>query len=219
MSTTITADFVVRNKQEPDEQLLSEAKSGDQQAFAELCLRYRGMLMRRILKIVRHREDAEDVLQETFLSVYQHMDSFRGACKFSTWMAKIGINRSLMFLRKRRSALETSAEVIMDNGQILETREFRDPGPDPEESFIADQMVNVLRSAMRRLPPHARRLMDLYYRKEIRLKDAAAILGITEASAKSRMLRGRNRLCRSLAGLTTAEGRSSRLAHSTRVKR
>ena len=90
------------SSRKPDDQLLSEAKSGDQQAFAELCLRYRGMLMNRIYRIVRHPEDTEDVLQETFLKAYLHLQSFQGACSFSTWLVAIGTNTSLMLLRKRK---------------------------------------------------------------------------------------------------------------------
>lgn len=74
MSINIPSDFALRLGQESDDQLVSEAKSGDQRAFAELCLRYRGMLMSKINRIVRQWEDAEDVLQETLLSVYQHLD-------------------------------------------------------------------------------------------------------------------------------------------------
>ena len=65
MSTSIFKDFGVQHPQPSDHQLLCEAKSGDQQAFAQLCLRYRGLLMNRIYRIVRHPEDTEDVLQET----------------------------------------------------------------------------------------------------------------------------------------------------------
>src|ERR1700756_1743941 len=86
-----------------DNQLLSEAKSGDQHAFAELCLRYRGMLMNRIYRIVRHTEDTEDVLQETLLKAFQHLQTFRGTCSFSTWLVAIGTNVSLMLLRKGKT--------------------------------------------------------------------------------------------------------------------
>ena len=83
MSTSILEHFGVQHPQPSDDQLVSEAKSGDQQAFSVLCLRYRGMLMNRIYRIVGHQEDAEDVLQETYLRAYQHLQTFRGACSFS----------------------------------------------------------------------------------------------------------------------------------------
>jgi RNA polymerase sigma-70 factor (ECF subfamily) len=157
------------------------------------------MLNQRIFRIVRNREDAEDVLQETLLSAYRHLDTFRGTCRVSTWMMKIGINTSLMILRKRRSMPEVISEQVSEDGQRFESPEFRDPGLNPEQRYIADQTIDTLRSIMRRLPVRIRTVMDLYCVKERRLKDAAAILGITEATAKSRVLRGRNRLRRSLS--------------------
>jgi RNA polymerase sigma-70 factor (ECF subfamily) len=189
---------VVQHERESDDELLSDAKSGDQRAFDELCMRYRGMLKQRIFTIVRNREDAEDVLQETLLSAYRHLDTFRGTCRVSTWMMKIGINTALMLLRKRRSLPEMTSEHVSDDGQRFDSPDFRDRGLNPEQSYIADQTLRKLRSAMQRLPAHSRSLMDLYYRKERRLKDAAATVGISESTAKSRLLRARGMLRRSL---------------------
>ena len=199
MSTQIFEHSVAQNSRRSDDQLLSRARSGDQVAFGELCLRYTGMLKQRIFRIVRNREDTEDVLQETLLSAYRHLDTFRGTCRVSTWMMKIGINTSLMVLRKRRSTAEVISEQVSDDGQRFESPEFRDPGLNPEQRYIADQTIARLRSTMRRLPARMRTVMDLYCVKEVRLKDAAAILGITEAAAKSRVLQGRKRLRRSLS--------------------
>jgi RNA polymerase sigma-70 factor (ECF subfamily) len=91
MSTNTPADVTLQHPQLSDDLLLSQAKSGDQQAFGELCLRYNGILKRKIFSIVRHYEDTEDVLQDTFLSAYKHLHAFRETCKFSTWLIQIGI--------------------------------------------------------------------------------------------------------------------------------
>jgi RNA polymerase sigma-70 factor (ECF subfamily) len=211
MSTQIFEHVVAQHSRVSDEQLLSRARSGDQAAFGELCLRYSRMLKQRIFRIVRNREDAEDVLQETLLSAYRHLDTFRGTCRVSTWMTKIGINRSLMILRKRQSMPEVISEEVFEDGQRFESPEFRDPGFNPEQRYIADETNDKLRSIMQRLPAHVRAVMDLYCVQELRLKDAATILGITEATAKSRVLRGRKRLRRSLS--------TRRIADHTTVKR
>jgi RNA polymerase sigma-70 factor (ECF subfamily) len=138
----------VQHEQESDDELLSDAKSGNQRAFDELCVRYGGMLKQRIFNIVRNREDAEDVLQETLLSAYRHLDTFRGTCRVSTWMMKIGINTALMLLRKRRSVPETISEQVSNDGQRFDSPDFRDQGLDPEQSYIADQRLRKLHSAM-----------------------------------------------------------------------
>lgn len=198
MKSTSLKHFVPQYPQFSDDQLLFQAKSGDQQAFSELCRRYKGLLKQRIFRIVRHREDSEDVLQETFLSAYLHLNSFRGTCRFSTWVTKIGINASIMLLRKRRKSLNTTSELVTDDGWRFETWEFRDPQPDPEQCYIANQTLLALRNAIQRLPPRFRGVMDLHYGKEHRLKDTAETLGITETAAKARALRGRRMLRRSL---------------------
>jgi RNA polymerase sigma-70 factor, ECF subfamily len=198
MSTQMLEHSVAQDSKVSDEDLLSRARSGEQGAFGELCMRYAGMLKQRIFRIVRNREDAEDVLQETLLNAYRHLDTFRGTCKISTWMMKIGINTSLMALRKRRSMPEIVLGQLSDDGKRFESPDLRDPRLDPEQRYIAVQMLNRLRSIMRRLPPPTRTAMDLYCVKELRLKQAAAMIGITEAAAKSRIMRARNRLSRSL---------------------
>jgi RNA polymerase sigma-70 factor (ECF subfamily) len=198
MSTSILQHFGVQDSRPTDDQLLLEARSGDQCAFAELCLRYRDILMKRIYRIVRHREDAEDVLQETLLSAYQHLDSFRGACKFSTWMTTIGINQSLMLLRKRKTSSESNSYVGADEGQSPITSEVRDPRPSPEQHYFVSSTLQGVNQAIDNLPPQFRGVMTLFYIRDLGLRDAAKILGITEGAAKSRLLRARNLLCRSL---------------------
>ena len=200
MSTNIFADFRAQYPQPSDDQLLSEARSGDGRAFAELCRRYTGLLKQRIFRVVRHREDMEDVLQETFLSAYRHLHSFQGKCSFATWMTRIGINTSLMLLRKRKTVLKHASDIVTDDGQRIETPEFRDPSPDPEQRYMMNQARQTIKSAIRKLPPRLGSMVDLYYTQECRLKEAAKTLGITEAAAKSTVLRARNFLRRSLTG-------------------
>ena len=197
MSTSILKQFAGQQPQLPDDQLLSEARSGDQQAFAELCLRYRGMVMHRIFSIVRHQEDAEDVLQETLLKAYLNLSAFRGACSFSTWLMAIGTNMSLMLLRRRKGLREYSGDVVMENGEML-VMEFRDPSPNPEQHCMMSQTSQQLKLAVRRLTPQVRNLLEIYYKNDLHLKDAAQILGIPETTAKSRIWRARRMLRRSL---------------------
>jgi RNA polymerase sigma factor (sigma-70 family) len=197
MSTSILGQFGVQHPQPSDNQLLSEAKSGDQQAFTELWLRYRGLLMNRIYRIVRHPEDTEDVLQETFLKAYQHLQSFRGACSFSTWLVAIGTNMSLMLLRKRKTLHTNTCDLVAEDGETL-VIEWRDPAPDPEQSYMMYQTSQKVNDAIRRLSPQLRNLIEKYYKSELRLKDAAKIVGVSEGTTKSRILRARRMLRRSL---------------------
>ena len=85
-----------------DDDLINAAQRGDENAFMELCRRHSAVTKKKIFSIVRNREDAEDVLQDTLLRAYTHLASFRRSCRFSTWLTTIGVNAALMTLRKRR---------------------------------------------------------------------------------------------------------------------
>lgn len=182
----------------PEDELLREAKSGGQQAFAELCRRHAPIAKRRILSIVRHQEDAEDVLQETLLRAYTHLDGFNGRCKFSTWIVSIGVNSALMLLRKRKARAKTHAEMCNDDLVTFAALEFADSSPNPEQVLAKRQSRLLLKREMQRLRPSFRIAIEAYYGSEGSLEETAGALGISEAAAKARLFRGRLKLRSSL---------------------
>jgi len=93
--------------------VVAQARTGDAKAFNELLQRYERKIFRLALHITQNREDAEDVLQETFLKAYQHLDQFQGQSKFYTWIVRIAVNQALMKLRKRKSDRSVSLDLIM----------------------------------------------------------------------------------------------------------
>ena len=159
MSSNSLADFRWQHSQPSDDQLLADAKCGNGRAFAELCQRYSAILRHRIFRIVRHWEDAEDVLQETFLSAFQHLDTFRGNCRFSTWLTRIGINASVMLLRKRKAMLKTASERYTDDALSSQMYDVPDYRPDPEEQCMWDETRLRLRAATQGLPPRLRSII------------------------------------------------------------
>ena len=179
-------------------ELVSAAKNGDQPAFVELCRRYGPSLKRKIRRIVRNREDAEDILQDTLISAYKNLPGFRSKSSFHTWITTIAINNSFMLLRKRRTRSETAFGLITNEGKEFETLELSDPWPNPEQLCAKRQASHRLAQAVRMLPPGFRVLVERYHHDEVRLVDAANSIGITVAAAKSRLLRARNVLRRHL---------------------
>ena len=179
-------------------QLVSAAKNGDQPAFVELCRRYGPSLKRKIRRIVRNREDAEDILQDTLISAYKNLAGFRSRSSFHTWITTIATNNSLMLLRKRRIRSETCFGLITSDGKEFETLALSDPWPNPEQLYAKRQGSQRLAQAVRILPPGFRVLVERYHHDEDRLVDAANSIGITVAAAKSRLLRARNVLRRHL---------------------
>lgn len=116
-----------------DEQLLAAARSADKDAFTELSNRCAAVVHRKVLAIVRNREDGEDVVQEALFKAYAHLDGFRGSSTFSTWLTKIAINSALMLLRKKRSPHEVSLDQCGEDSQTWAAWEISDPRPDAEQ--------------------------------------------------------------------------------------
>ena len=122
-----------------DRALAQLASEGDSTAFRELVARYENRVYRLALKMLRNEQDAEDVLQETFISAYRHLDSFRGEAEFSTWVYRIATNASLMKLRSRRPAqpLDRADEDAVDESL---PRELIDWSATPEDMLLASEM-------------------------------------------------------------------------------
>jgi len=182
-----------------DDDLITAAQRGDQQAFVELCGRYSSLTKKKILRIVRNHEDAEDALQDTLLQAYTHLTSFRRSCKFATWLTAIGVNSALMIMRKRRVRRETNASASSPDVEILELQEHADRSLGPEGIYLKQQAILLLRREVEKLKPSLRSVVNHYYGSECSLEEAAKAEEISLAAAKSRLLRGRVRLRSSLA--------------------
>jgi RNA polymerase sigma-70 factor (ECF subfamily) len=137
------------------------------------------------------------VLQETLLKAYEHLQSFRGECSVSTWLVAIATNASLALLRRRKTLYKNIPEGVSEDGETLPVI-FRDPSPTPEQRYIIHQTREKLNNAIRNLSPQLRIAVELYYRRELRLNDAAEAMNISLAATKSRLLRARRMLRRSL---------------------
>jgi len=190
-----------------NEQLLEGARSADKDAFAELCSRHVQSVHRKVFRIARNHEDAEDVVQETLLKAYTHLSGFRGSCTFSTWLTSIAINCALMLLRKRKGHFESSFDHSMDDDQTWSSREFADPHLDTERSYARRQAINVLSRAVVRLPLRYRSVLERHHAREQSMKETADALGLSVAAVKSRLLRARLNLRASLAkkGISIAD--------------
>jgi RNA polymerase sigma-70 factor (ECF subfamily) len=189
--------FGLSNVSEGD--LISAAQMGDQRAFMELCGRHSGVTKQKIFRIVRNYEDTEDALQDTLLRAYTHLASFRRTCKFATWLTAIGVNSALMIIRKRRVRKEISASLGSQEGETVALLEPIDQSPGPEANFLKQQSILILRRELKRLKPSLRSIVDHYYGTECSLEEVAKEHQVSLGAAKSRLLRGRNRLRSSLA--------------------
>lgn len=189
-----------------DEQLVELAKAGDDEAFPKLVQRYSRRIFRVARNITNHDEDAEDVLQETFLKAYGHLDSFQGNSKFYTWLVRIAMNESLMKLRKRRSDKIVSLDEELDTGEDTVTREIAVWEGNPEDRYSQDELRDILDKTVASLPESFRSVFMLRDVEELSTEETAEILGLSVPAVKSRLLRARLQLREKLTRLFKRKG-------------
>jgi RNA polymerase sigma-70 factor (ECF subfamily) len=174
--------------------LVAEAKGGNYAAFEELVNRYERKIYRLGLNITGSPEDAEDVLQETFLKAFEHLPEFREDSRFYTWIVRIAVNEGLMKLRRRRSGKEVSIDdSVDDDGQVM-PREFTDWKPNPEQQFARTELESILQDAARSLPPTFRTVFYLRDVEGLSTEETAALLDLSVGAVKARLFRARMRL-------------------------
>lgn len=174
--------------------IVERARRGDAAAFTELVTKYERKIFRLAQNITQNAEDAEDVLQDTFLKAYEHLDSFQGNSKFYTWIVRIAVNEALMKLRKRRGGREVSIDEDIDTGEETVQREIAVWDGDPEQKYSQRELAGILKGAIDGLKPSFRTVFVLRDVEEISTEETATILGLSIPAVKSRLLRARLQL-------------------------
>jgi RNA polymerase sigma factor (sigma-70 family) len=173
-----------------DEALVAGAKMGHGSFFDELHERHRERMFRVARRITRHREDAQDAVQESFLSAYVHLAKFDERARFSTWLTRIAINAALMKVRKNRASRQVGVEDTAD------AVELSDSVPNPEEICARTEQKAALRDAIAKLRPALRNVVELHDLQEHSLHETAEALGISVTAAKGRLFHARATLRR-----------------------
>jgi len=174
--------------------LVTQAREGDTAAFAELVRRYEGKIFRLAQHITQNREDAEDVLQESFMKAYEHLEQFKGDSKFYTWIVRIAVNQALMKLRRRKTDKSVSIDETIDTGEDTVVREIAAWGEDPEQSVSREELGSILDKAIESLEPLYRSVFVLRDIEELSTEETAEALGLSVPAVKSRLLRARLQL-------------------------
>jgi RNA polymerase sigma factor (sigma-70 family) len=172
--------------------LVAATQRGDHLAYAELCRRHHEMVFRIVLRITGNTADAEDVLQDSWMKAFIHINTFDGRSTFSTWLTRIAINSALAILRKRKKqefSLDNSDE--SDNHRPMELVEL---SRNPEECCLEAERKTLIRKAIRRLPSKLRMALEMRESQEGSVQEIAMMAGVPVATMKSRLLRARRRL-------------------------
>lgn len=170
-------------------------RHGDRQEFARLVDAYSGPLMRLALKMLGNQSDAEDVLQNTFLKAFQHIQDFEGRSSLSTWLYRIASNEALMLIRKRRPEIDFSDSASDDDeDQINYPDEFTDWCCLPEQEYLSVESRQALDRAVQNLRENLRIVFLLRDIEGLSILETSQALGLSETAVKTRLLRARLRL-------------------------
>src|ERR1700739_2330287 len=177
-----------------EQMLVVAAKNGDEQAFETLFRRYRQKILRIVLRYAHVREDAEDIVQQSFQKAFVYLHKFEGKSSFSTWLTRIAINASLMLLRHGRALREVSVDDHSEAEGNAASLEMSDSSPDPEANYARRERVQILTAALGNLSPGLRRAIELRELAELSTEQTAEHMGLSVGAVKARIFHGRRKL-------------------------
>lgn len=179
-----------------EEALIAAAKSGDELAFETLVKCYQQRIFLVALRYTRVREDAEDIVQQTFQKAFLSLQRFEGRSSFATWLTRIAINEALMSLRRGRALRELSLALedsSSDEGTPSRL-EIADPRHDPETHYSRQENARILSEALAQLGPGMRNVLELRELGELTARETAQQMGLSVSVVKARVFQGRRKL-------------------------
>jgi RNA polymerase sigma-70 factor (ECF subfamily) len=182
------------NKVESEGFSLEALHAGDPEEFAKLVDAYSGKIYRLAIKMLSHQQDAEDVLQETFLKAYRAIKSFDGRSKISTWLFRIATNEALMVIRRKHPDTVSIDEPLETEEGEQEPVQIIDWCCLPEEELLSEETREKLDAAVQKLPERLRVVFLLRDINDLSTHETAEILGLTDTAVKTRLSRARLRL-------------------------
>jgi len=172
----------------PDARLVALVQCGDSEAFEQLAARHRDFTYRLALRIVSRPEDAEDVVQDVWLSVFTHIGRFRAECSFETWIYRIAFNRSLQVKRFRGRSVLDQADSGFDGDRSLS---FAAREKSPEDSILLKEQSARLSALLGKLRDKYRRALCLWLLDSMNIEQISRELRISHGAAKTRLHRAR----------------------------
>jgi len=201
---------IIDLKSAGDTALITLARAGNHEAFEILVHRHSQRILSIARRLTGHHEDAEDVLQQSLLKAFVHLQEFEGKSSFSTWLTRIALNEGLMLLRSRRRFPDVSIDTANDNEKNAVVLQLPHPGPSPEGAYMQAEQHATLSLAINRLGPNVRRAIQLNELNEMTARETARTLGVSISAVKSRILRGRKRMKETIEMYQRTAGRRAK---------
>ena len=183
-------------KAKRDYQLLRKAlDNNDQQAYAELMSLYRDSIYYMLVRMVKNKDDAEDLTLMTFGKAFRYLDKYTPKYAFSTWLYRIALNNSIDFLRVKNNMPQYFEEDLYTSS----TTSIIDQSEDnlqrtPEEEVIDKQRLQLLRAAVAELPDKYRKVIELRYYEDLAYEEISERLGLTLSNVKIQIMRAKQML-------------------------
>jgi RNA polymerase sigma-70 factor (ECF subfamily) len=157
--------------------------SGDTACFACILDRYSRQVFSLICKVVRNKEDAEELTQDVFIKVFRYLSSFKQESSFSTWLYRIAYNTAISETRKKKYEYPAIDEMLINTIQ--------------DDEFLTDDSsgrIDLLENALRLLPPEERMMILLFYMQDKTIDEVAEITGLSATNVKTKLFRIRKKL-------------------------
>jgi RNA polymerase sigma-70 factor, ECF subfamily len=203
-----------------DASLVTSAKAGDARAFELLVQTHERKIFLLAIRMTRNREDAEDVVQQSFQKAFIHLKKFQGDSLFSTWLTRIAINEALMLLRRRRGTREVPIAESETADETAFPLDVPDAGPNPEDSYLQREQERILSAAVSELAPVTRKAIELRELGELSTGETAQAMGLSAGAVKARVFHARRKLRKTLKlyveSTRTYEKRAFRTRRSVR---
>jgi RNA polymerase sigma factor (sigma-70 family) len=165
-------------------QIIERIQKGDTNAFSFLVTKYQDVVFSISLKVLKNRDDAEEVAQETFIKAFRSVSSFRGKSKFSTWLFSIAYNTCITSVRKKKFPT-TSIDQVQLNDEEEDWDDF---------DLTGEERSKMLEMSLKKLPEDDYTLVILYYYEEQSIEDISRIVGLSESNVKVKLHRARKKL-------------------------
>jgi RNA polymerase sigma-70 factor (ECF subfamily) len=178
------------DRKREDKKLIERALNGDETGYRTLLEKYRNLVFSIMLKMVRNKQEAEDLTQEAFMKAFASLASFNDEFAFSTWLMKIASNNCIDFLRKKKLRTYSIHEPIQYKDEKIEI-EIPDRDPTPERTLIQSERSKMIEQTINELPERYRYVIILRHKEEKSYEEIAEIMNLPLGTVKAQIFRAR----------------------------
>jgi RNA polymerase sigma-70 factor, ECF subfamily len=175
-----------------DRELVERFQAGDKNVLTELLNRYQSRIYRLSYGILRNPQDAEEVIQEVFLRLFQKLDSFKGDSTFASWLYRVAINTTYMKLREKKGAdllyLDSVSQYLDEQ---IEKHDALDWTSRPDDELLTEESLKIISEVIEQLPEEFKTVLILRDVEGLSTEEVGKLLGLTPPAIKSRLHRAR----------------------------